>query len=59
VVALVCVVGLLALTGVYVVWAVGVAVAALIYDAVRHRRGGTRRPAAADPAPASLSTVDS
>jgi amino acid efflux transporter len=59
VVALVCVVGLLALTGVYVVWALGVAVAALIYDAIRHLRRGTPLPAAADPASASLSTVDS
>jgi amino acid efflux transporter len=38
-VALVCVLGLLVLTGVYVLWAVGVALAALAYDAVFHRRG--------------------
>jgi amino acid efflux transporter len=57
VIALVCVVGLLALTGVYVLWAIGVAIAALAYDAIRHRRGSTSLPATERP-PAKLSTVD-
>jgi amino acid efflux transporter len=42
VVAFVCVTGLLVLTGWYVLWAVGVALAALAYDRFAHRRATAR-----------------
>ncbi len=50
VVALVCVLGLLVLVGVYLVWAVGVAIAALVYDEFSRRRA----PPAAAESPESL-----
>jgi amino acid efflux transporter len=44
--AFVSVVGLLVVTGWYVLWAVGVALAALAYDQLTHRRGSSAPPLA-------------
>lgn len=57
VVALTCVVGLLALTGLPVLWAVGVAVAGATYERVSSRRSSRRRVAATIAIPGATDAV--